>query len=100
MNGMETVPVASGSDLCAVQAAARRMGRSIQLDEGIVFEAVIAVTELAHRLLVEVPRRGEVELSVVRLKAGPGLEARVLLAGLSGEPTTAASLVIPSVLRH
>jgi hypothetical protein len=92
---LETVPVGSGGDLCAVQAAARRLGRSIDLGEGAVFEAVIAVTELAHRLLVETPRRGEVELSVVRLKAGLGLEARVVTAGGSGAPTTAASLVIP-----
>lgn len=91
----ETVPVASGGDLRAVQAAARRLGRSIELGESAVFEAVIAVSELAHRLLVETPRTGEVELSVVRLKAGRGLEARVVLAGGAGSPTTAASLVIP-----
>lgn len=91
----ETVPVSCGGDLAAVQAAARRLGRSIDLGEGAVFEAVIAVSSLAHRFLVETPRSGEVELSVVRLKAGRGLEARVLLAGGTGAPTTAASLVIP-----
>lgn len=90
----ETVPVTRGGDLCAVQAAARRLGRAVRFSEAAVFETVIAVTELAHRLLVETPRAGEVELAVVRMKAGRGLEARVVLAG-GGEPTTAASLFFP-----
>lgn len=92
---LETVPVSQGGDLCSVQAAARRLGRSIRLSEGAVFEAVIALTELAHRLLVETPRSGEVELSVVRVGAGRGLEARVIFSDGSRAPTTAASLVIP-----
>jgi hypothetical protein len=71
------------------------VNRCSDLGEGAVFEAVVAVSSLAHRLLVETPRPGEVELSVIRLKAGRGLEARVLLARGSGAPTTAASVVIP-----
>lgn len=90
------VPVRRGGDLCAVQAAARRLGRSIDLGEAAVFEAVIGVTELAHRLLIETTRAGEVELAVVRLKDGRGLEARVVLADGIDDPKTAASLIFPS----
>ena len=59
------IHVSKPSDLCQVQTATRGFCRSIGLDESAVFDAVIAVTELAHRLFIERARYGDIELSAV-----------------------------------
>jgi hypothetical protein len=71
-----SVAVDEPAHLGRVQTTTRGFCRSIGLDESAVFEAVIAVTELAHRRFVERSRRGLVELSAVRLGRRVGLEAR------------------------
>lgn len=70
------IRVADGPHLCRLQAATREMGRAIGLSEARVFEAVIAVTELAHRLFIERRESGDVELAAVRLRDGVGLDVR------------------------
>lgn len=71
-----SVRVAEPPHLCRVQAATRELCRSIGLDEGDVFSAIIAVTELAHRLFIEGERAGGVTVAIVRRENGLGLEAR------------------------
>jgi hypothetical protein len=74
--GYSVVRVTDAHQLCRLQAETREMGRSIGLSEASVFEAVIAVSELAHRLYSECPRGVDVELAAVRLKGGLGLDVR------------------------
>ncbi|HXS99714.1 MAG TPA: hypothetical protein VN915_03500 [Elusimicrobiota bacterium] len=70
------VRVSEPAHLCRVQAATRELCRSVGLDEGDVFTAVIAVSELAHRLFIEGARAGRVELELVRRRSALLLEAR------------------------
>ncbi len=72
-----SITVADPSHLCRVQTTTRGFCRSLGLDESSVYEAVIAVTELAHRLFIERSRRGSVDLSAVPLAGRLGLEVRV-----------------------
>jgi hypothetical protein len=88
-----SVRVAEPPHLCRLQAATRELCRSIGLDEGEVFSAVIAVSELAHRKFIEGSRPGAVELAVVRARTGIRLEVRAENAG-SGAPA-GASLTFP-----
>lgn len=78
-----TVRVAEPPHLCRVQAAARELCRSIGLDESDVFEAVIEVSELAHRLFIERGLSGDVALSVVRAKGTLAVEVRAGTARLA-----------------
>jgi hypothetical protein len=78
-----TIPVSEGTPLSHVQLATRELCRSTGLAEPVVFEAVIAVTELAHRLFVERARNGSLELSAVRRADAVGLE--VVLTGAADE---------------
>ena len=80
-----SVRVAEAPHLCRVQAATRVLCRSIGLDEGDVFSAVIAVTELAHRRFIESARSGGVELAIVRWKSGLSMEIRAKYSG-AGAP--------------
>lgn len=70
------VRVSEPPHLCRVQAATRELCRSVGLDEGDVFTAVIAVSELAHRLFIEGGRAGRIELELVRRRSALLLEAR------------------------
>ena len=79
------VRVVEAPHLCRVQAATRELCRSVGADEGDVFSAVIAVTELAHRLFIEGAREGDVELSIVRRRRELRLEARAGGASRAGE---------------
>ena len=88
-----SVHVAEAPHLCRLQAATRELCRSIGLDEGEVFSAVIAVSELAHRKFIEGSRPGGVELWVVRARTGLRLEIRAENAG-SGA-AAGASLTFP-----
>jgi hypothetical protein len=88
-----SVHVAEHSHLCRLQSATRELCRSIGLDEGEVFSAVIAVSELALRKFIEGSRPGAVELTVVRARTGLRLEVRAENAG-SGAPA-GASLTYP-----
>lgn len=70
------VRVAEAPHLCRLQAATREICRAGGQGEAAVFEAVIAVTELAHRLFIEASRAGDVSLEVLRFKHGSALEIR------------------------
>lgn len=83
-----SVRVCEPPHLCRLQAATRELCRAIGLDEGEVFGAVIAVTELAHRKFIEGSRPGGVELAIVRLRTGLRLEVRAENAG-AGAPVGA-----------
>jgi hypothetical protein len=84
-----SVRVAEPPHLCRVQAATRELCRSVGLDEGDVFTAVIAVSELAHRLFIEGGRAGLVHVEIVRRRNALLLEARAENA-LPGEPARVA----------
>jgi hypothetical protein len=90
------VRVAEAANLCRLQAATREMGRSAGLSEARVFEAVIAVTELAHRLFIEASACGDVELAAVRFRGGMGLDVRAASALEGGpRPSVSARLSFP-----
>ena len=76
-----SVRVAEAPHLCRVQAATRELCRAIGLDEGDVFSAVIAVTELAHRRFIEGARSGGVELAIVRRRKALRMDIRTKYAG-------------------
>ena len=87
-----TIHVTEPYHLCGVQMVTRELCRAIGFGEAGVFQAVIAVSELAHRHLIETARPGKVELSVIRMREGLGLEARVAGTDESGEPAEEAML--------
>lgn len=70
-----TVTVAEPPHLCRVQSTTRALCRSIGFNESAVYQAMIAVTELAHRLFHERSRRVDIELSALRHKNGLELVA-------------------------
>lgn len=70
------IHVSRHADLSKLQMTTRGFCRSIGLDESAVFETVIAVTELAHRLFIEGARGGSIELIASPGKAGVELEVR------------------------
>jgi hypothetical protein len=76
-----TVLVSEAPHLCRLQGATRQLCRALGLDEGEVFTAVIAVTEVAHRLFIEGGRAGGMSLAVVRGRRGLRLEVRAENAG-------------------
>lgn len=61
--------------LCRVQTVTRSLCRSAGFNEADVFQAVIAVTELAYALHLERSRRVDLKLSVLRRKNGLELRA-------------------------
>lgn len=69
------VRVAEPSHLCGVQRATRELCRAAGFDEPAVFQAVIAVTDFAYRLLLERARRVDLKLSALRHKRGLELRA-------------------------
>lgn len=69
------IRVADPSQLCGVQRATRALCRSAGFDEPAVFQAVIAVTEFAYRLLLERSRRVDLRLSALRHKRSLELKA-------------------------
>lgn len=62
------VCVAEPAHLCGVQKTTRELCRSAGFNESSVFQAVIAVTELAYRLHLESARRVELKLCALRRK--------------------------------
>lgn len=70
------IRVSRHADLCKLQMTTRGFCRSLGFDESAVFETVIAVTELAHRLFIEGTRGGAIELIASPGKAGIELEVR------------------------
>ena len=89
------IDVAAPGHLCQVQATTRELCRSIDVDESSVFQAVIAVSELAHRLFIERARCGNVELSAVRGKDGLRLDVCARLAGAPEDAEVRVSLKFP-----
>jgi|GEM_PF-3304695 len=71
-----TIHIAAAERLSRLQGITREYCRTVGLDEPSVFRAVIAVTELAHRLFTEKDERGSVELSAVRRGKRVALDIR------------------------
>jgi hypothetical protein len=90
-----TIRIASAQYLSRLQGITRGYCRTAGLDESSVFEAVIAVTELAHRLFTEPELAGSVELSAVRRSRGIALEILAVNAGHEDRPSVRASLDFP-----
>lgn len=79
--------------LCRVQAETRAFCRRAGFNEAGVFQAVIAVSELAFRLLGETARSVELELSAFRRSGG--LELRAETAPAPGCAPVRVSLPFP-----
>jgi hypothetical protein len=86
-----TVTVTGPEHLCAVQIATRQFCRAIEFNEGAVFDAIIGVSEMAHRILIEKTRGGKVKLCAVKMKGGYALEAQVNLAESGFKEPSAAN---------
>lgn len=71
-----TIIVTDPAHLCRVQTTTRGFCRALGLDESAVFDAVIAVTELAHRQFIERQLSGSIELSAIRHTGAFGLEVK------------------------
>lgn len=83
------VCVAEPTHLCGVQKTTRELCRSAGFNESAVFQAVIAVTELAYRLYLERARRVELKLSALRHRNG--LELRAENVDPGGRPPVRVS---------
>jgi hypothetical protein len=82
--------------LCRVQSATRELCRMAGLNEGDVFSAVIAVTELAHRHFIEGARSGGVDLAIVRRGNSLSLVVKAIDAA-SGAPASARLNFSPEI---
>lgn len=91
------VRVAEPLHLCRVQRTTRALCRSAGFNESAVFQAVIAVTELAYRLYLERSRRVDIKLSALRHK--DGLELRAENVDPAGRRTLRISLPFPHASR-
>lgn len=91
------VRVAAPLNLCRVQRTTRAFCRSAGFNESAVFQAVIAVTELAYRLYLERARRVDIKLSALRHK--DGLELRAENIDPAGRRTVRVSLPFPHAAR-
>ena len=89
------VSVAEPGHLCQVQATTRALCRSVDLDESSVFHAVIAVSELAHRLFIERARCGNIELAAIRRHRRLRLEICAKRAGAQDSAAVRVSLEFP-----
>lgn len=89
------IRVAEPAHLPRLQGATRELCRSVGWNESAVFQAVIAVTELAHRLFVERAQGGSIELSAVRRKGGLELEVLIENDGAPELSPVRASLAYP-----
>jgi len=88
----ETIRVSQPVHLCRLQAATREFCRTVGLGEPHVFDAVIAVTELAHDRFIARGRRGRVELSAVRGPGGITLEFEARDDGAADDAPTRVRL--------
>lgn len=92
------IHVSEAHHLCGVQMVTRELCRSLGFTEAAVFQAVIAVSELAHRSFVEPSRSGRIELAVVPMGERRGLEVRTAQAG-APESSAEAMLSFPNGAR-
>lgn len=95
-----TVQVSRPDHLCSVQIATRRFCQAIDFNAGAVLDAVNGVSELAHRILINIPRSGAVRLSAVKMNYGYALEAQVthvdsVLGDASGDASQVISMTFP-----
>jgi hypothetical protein len=90
-----SIRVATPLHLCRVQALTREFCRSLGLGEPAVFQAVIAATELAHRLFIEQSRAGRITLSAARRSDGIGLDVRAENAGGRGAAPARVCMTLP-----
>lgn len=88
------IPVSQPPHLCNVQATTRELCRSVGLSESAVFQAVISVTEFAHRLFTARDQAGIIELSAVRRRSGLELEVRAENAGAPGVPAIRVNMTL------
>lgn len=87
------VSAEDAGQMCRVQSETRALCRRAGFDEAGVFQAVIAVSELAFRLLSETAGAVSLELSAFR-HAG-GLELRAETGPASGGEPVRVSLPFP-----
>ncbi len=71
-----SVRIAEAVHLCRLQSTTRQLCRTAGFDESAVHQAVIAATEFAHRAFVEPSLDGDLEMSVIRRRAGCWMELR------------------------
>lgn len=76
INQFKTVKVTQPDHLCAVQIATREFCQSIGFNEIDVFDTVVGVFDLAHRLFIENPSSGEVELRRIKRNGEYRLKAQ------------------------
>ncbi|MDD5305508.1 MAG: hypothetical protein PHS14_20600, partial [Elusimicrobia bacterium] len=69
------IRVCAPPHLCRAQRTTRALCRSAGFSESAVFQAVIAVTDLAYRLYLERKRNVELTLSALRHEGGRELRA-------------------------
>jgi hypothetical protein len=74
-----TIVVSDLSHLCSAQWASREICRALGFDEAGVYGAVIAVTEFAHKELIDPARRGKLHLAAIEKNGRLALEARTEL---------------------
>lgn len=91
-----TIHISAAERLSRLQGITRAYCRTVGLDEPSVFRAVIAVTELAHRLFTEKDERGSVELSAVRRGKRVALDIRAENDAFRGRLPVRASLELIS----
>lgn len=90
------VSVEEPPHLCGVQRTTRVLCRSAGFHESAVFQAVIAVTELAYRLYLERARRVDIKLSALRHE--DGLELRAENFEPSGRSPVRVSFPFPKAV--
>jgi hypothetical protein len=74
--GSATILVSEAAHLCSAQWATREMCRTLGFDEAGVYQAVITVTEFAHKEFIDAGRSGKLHLAAVRSRGKLALEAR------------------------
>jgi hypothetical protein len=71
-----TILVSEPVHLCSAQWATREICRTLGFDEAGVYQAVITVTEFAHKEFIDAGRSGKLHLAAVRSRGKLALEAR------------------------
>lgn len=74
-----TIVISDAAHLCSAQWATREICRALGFDEAGVYHAVIAVTEFAHKELLDMGRPGKLHLAALGRRGRRALEARTEL---------------------
>ena len=73
-----TLVIAEPAHLCSAQWATREICRALGFNESGVYHAVIAVTEFAHKELIDAGS-GKLHLTAIRVRGRLALEAKAEL---------------------